>query len=67
MGIEILKICVVYCYKGEVMEEFFVSLKIFVECEFVYEEFLGWIEDIMGVKILDELFDNVCYYLECVF
>lgn len=67
IGIEMLKICVVYCYKGEIIEEFLVSFKVFVECELVYEEMSGWIEDIIGVKSLSDFLENVCYYFECVF
>src|SRR6478609_5739096 len=65
-GIETLKICVAYRYKGEVMEEFPASLKTLAECEPVYEELPGWTEDITGVKTLDELPDNARHYLERV-
>ena len=45
-GIETLKICVAYKYRGEVLEEFPASLKVLAECEPVYEEMPGWTEDI---------------------
>lgn len=63
-GIETLKICVAYRYKGELIEEFPASLKTLAECEPVYEEFPGWTEDITGVKTLDELPANARHYLE---
>ncbi|SDN96848.1 adenylosuccinate synthase [Alkalicoccus daliensis] len=63
-GIETLKICVAYKYKGEVMEEFPASLKVLAECEPVYEEMPGWEEDITGVKSLHELPKNAIYYIE---
>lgn len=63
-GIETLKICVAYRYKGELIEEFPASLKMLAECEPVYEEFAGWTEDITGVKSLDELPANARHYLE---
>ncbi|EKN68696.1 adenylosuccinate synthase [Schinkia azotoformans] len=65
-GIETLKICVAYKYKGEVIEEFPASLKVLAECEPVYEEMPGWTEDITGVKKLDELPENARHYVERV-
>jgi adenylosuccinate synthase len=65
-GIETLKICVAYRYKGEVIEEFPASLKVLAECEPVYEELPGWTEDITGCKSLDELPANARHYLERV-
>lgn len=65
-GIETLKICVAYKYKGEIIEEFPASLKVLAECEPVYEEMPGWTEDITGVKKLDELPENARHYVERV-
>ena len=65
-GIETLKICVAYKYKGEVMEEFPASLKVLAECEPVYEELPGWTEDITGCKTLSELPANARHYLDRV-
>ncbi|MBM7648160.1 adenylosuccinate synthase [Bacillus ectoiniformans] len=65
-GIETLKICVAYRYKGEIMEEFPASLNVLAECEPVYEELPGWTEDITGCKSLSELPDNARHYLERV-
>ncbi|PYZ91772.1 adenylosuccinate synthase [Salipaludibacillus keqinensis] len=63
-GIETLKICVAYKYRGEIMEEFPASLKVLAECEPVYEEVPGWTEDITGVKSLHDLPRNAIYYVE---
>ncbi|MFC7370783.1 adenylosuccinate synthase [Fictibacillus iocasae] len=63
-GIETLKICVAYKYKGEIIREFPASLKTLAECEPVYEEFPGWTEDITGVKELSELPENARHYVE---
>lgn len=63
-GIETLKICVAYKYKGEITREFPASLKVLAECEPIYEELPGWTEDITGVKTLDELPVNARHYLE---
>ncbi len=65
-GIENLKICTAYKYKGEVIDEFPASLKVLAECEPVYEEMPGWTEDITGVKDLGELPPNARHYIERV-
>ncbi|MCA0972293.1 adenylosuccinate synthase [Halobacillus litoralis] len=65
-GIETLKICTSYRYKGEIIDEFPASLKVLAECEPVYEEMPGWTEDITGVKSLDELPANARHYIERV-
>ncbi|WP_010284801.1 adenylosuccinate synthase [Bacillus timonensis] len=65
-GIETLKICVAYRFKGKVMEEFPASLKILSQCEPVYEELPGWTEDITSCKTLDELPENARHYIERV-
>src|SRR5690625_2616238 len=63
-GIETLKICVAYKYKGKVIEEFPANLSVLAECEPVYEELPGWSEDITNVKNLNELPENARHYLE---
>lgn len=65
-GIETVKICVAYRYKGEIIQEFPANLSILSECEPVYEELPGWTEDITGCKTLDELPANARHYLERV-
>ncbi|MFZ0443699.1 MAG: adenylosuccinate synthase [Bacillus sp. (in: firmicutes)] len=65
-GIDTLKICVAYRYKGKVMEEFPASLKVLAECEPVYEELPGWKEDITDCRSLDELPVNARHYVERV-
>ncbi|UOR10792.1 adenylosuccinate synthase [Halobacillus amylolyticus] len=65
-GIENLKICTAYKYKGEIIKEFPASLKELAECEPVYEEMPGWTEDITGAKSLTDLPVNARHYLERV-
>lgn len=65
-GLETVKICVAYRYKGELIDEVPASLKILSECEPVYEELPGWSEDITGCKSLDELPVNARHYVERV-
>lgn len=63
MGLKIIKVCIVYDLNGEIIYYYFVSLKELEVCKFIYEEFFGWDEDIIGVKIFEELLINVQNYL----
>jgi adenylosuccinate synthase len=63
-GIETLKICKAYKYRGEIMEEFPASLKVLAECEPIYEELPGWTEDITGASSLGDLPVNARHYIE---
>lgn len=54
-GLEQVKICTAYRYRGELMTHYPANLRILAECEAVYEELPGWSEDISGVKTLEEL------------
>lgn len=65
-GLETVKICVAYNYKGETITEYPANLNILADCEPVYEELPGWTEDITGCKSLDELPANARHYLERV-
>ncbi|MEH7347619.1 adenylosuccinate synthase [Gottfriedia acidiceleris] len=65
-GLETVKICVAYKFRGETISEFPASLKQLAECEPVYEELPGWTEDITGVKTLNELPVNARHYVERV-
>ncbi|WP_232698030.1 adenylosuccinate synthase [Brevibacillus daliensis] len=63
-GLETLRICTAYKYKGEILEHFPASLKVLAECEPVYEELPGWSEDITGVRNLNDLPENARHYIE---
>lgn len=54
-GLETVKICTAYRYRGELMEHYPANLKILGECEAVYEVLPGWSEDISGAKTLEDL------------
>ena len=54
-GLETIKICTSYKYKGQVCDEFPKEINIFEECEPVYEEVEGWTESTVGLKDLSEL------------
>ncbi len=63
-GMDKLKICTEYRYRGETLTEFPQSLKILAECEAIYEEMPGWQEDITGVNEYDKLPENAKKYVE---
>ncbi|SFR12049.1 adenylosuccinate synthase [Desulfoscipio geothermicus] len=63
-GLETLKICTGYRYKGEIIKEFPASLKTLNECEPVYREYPGWQEDISAISDYDDLPQNAKEYLK---
>lgn len=65
-GLEKIKLCAGYLYRGDLIEEFPASLKVLRECQPVYEEFPGWQEDITGARKLADLPANARRYLERV-
>ncbi|MFD1706068.1 adenylosuccinate synthase [Siminovitchia sediminis] len=65
-GLETVKICTAYDYKGTLIKEYPANLNILKDCKPVYEELPGWTEDITGCKTLDELPANARHYLERV-
>lgn len=54
-GLETVKICTGYKYRGDIITHYPASLKMLAECEAVYEELPGWSEDITGAKTLEDL------------
>lgn len=62
-GLETVKICTGYKYRGEVITTYPASLKMLAECEAVYEELPGWSEDITGAKTLEDLPENTRNYV----
>ncbi|WAA12278.1 adenylosuccinate synthase [Fervidibacillus halotolerans] len=63
-GIDKLKICVAYRYKGKLIDEYPANLNVLSECEPVYEELPGWTEDITKCRTLEELPENARKYIE---
>jgi adenylosuccinate synthase len=63
-GLEELSICTAYDYKGRLMTDFPVSLKVLAECAPVYETLPGWAEDISSIRKFDDLPENTKAYLE---
>jgi adenylosuccinate synthase len=62
-GIETLKICTGYEYKGGMLNDFPASLKVLSECQPVYENLPGWSEDISNIKEINDLPENANNYL----
>jgi adenylosuccinate synthase len=62
-GIQTLKLCTGYRYKGETLTEFPVSLHILEQCKPVYEQLPGWSEDISQIRDFDNLPENAVKYL----
>ncbi|NPV42591.1 MAG: adenylosuccinate synthase [Firmicutes bacterium] len=62
-GLDVVKICTGYKYKGRIINDFPASLKVLGECEPVYEEMAGWNEDITGIRCYDDLPPNAKNYL----
>ncbi|MGG1550930.1 MULTISPECIES: adenylosuccinate synthase [Paenibacillus] len=65
-GLETVKICTGYMYRGELIEHYPASLKAISECEAVYEEMPGWSEDVSEARTLSDLPENARHYVERV-
>ncbi|MFO7930591.1 MAG: adenylosuccinate synthase [Thermodesulfobacteriota bacterium] len=62
-GLDSIKICTEYIYKGKKISHFPTSLSMLEQCEPVYETVPGWKEDISAVRSYGELPENTCKYL----
>ncbi|MFZ5571286.1 MAG: adenylosuccinate synthase [Thermodesulfobacteriota bacterium] len=62
-GLESLKICTGYEYRGTLLSDYPNSLKVLEACKPVYETVPGWSEDISGVRRYEELPDTTRSYL----
>jgi len=63
-GLEKVKICTGYGYRGDIIKDFPANHKVLRECIPVYEELPGWQEDISGCREFSELPYNARRYLE---
>jgi len=63
-GLDSLKICTGYHYKGEILNDFPASLKVLSDCQPVYETLPGWAEDISGIQDINHLPAPVTNYLQ---
>ncbi len=62
-GLESVKICTGYEYRGKTLDDFPASLKVLGECKPVYETLPGWSENISDIRKLEDLPGNVKSYL----
>jgi len=65
-GLEKIKICTAYKYKGKSINEYPASLPVQEGCEPVYEELSGWDEDISLVKDISDLPSNAQRYVRLI-
>jgi len=65
-GLETVKICTGYKFRGEIITHYPASLNMLAECEAVYEEMPGWSEDITTAKTLADLPETTRNYVNRV-
>ena len=65
-GLDELKICTGYEYKGSRLKDFPASLKVLAECTPLYETLPGWSEEISTIRQFDDLPQTTRTYLERV-
>lgn len=63
-GLDELKICTGYSYRGEILKAFPASLKVLAECEPVYETLKGWSEDLTQCDSYDALPEAAKQYIQ---
>ena len=63
-GLDEIKICTSYRYRGRQIDDFPVSLNILGECDPVFETIAGWEEDISGIRRFEDLPVNTRNYLK---
>ncbi len=63
-GLQTIKICTQYNYKGELLEMPPLGADAIEQCEPVYEELPGWSESTQGVRSLDALPENARNYIK---
>lgn len=62
-GLDVVKVCVGYRYKGEMLSHYPDNSQMIADCEPVYEEYPGWQESTYGAKSVDSLPENAKAYL----
>ncbi|HYQ48279.1 MAG TPA: adenylosuccinate synthetase, partial [Thermodesulfovibrionales bacterium] len=54
-GMDTLKICTAYSYRGKILKEMPKELSVFENCIPVYEEVKGWKESTLGIRDFNKL------------
>ncbi|MDM8517706.1 adenylosuccinate synthase [Desulfobacterales bacterium HSG16] len=62
-GLDDIKICTAYEYRGEILKDFPASLDVLAECKPIYETLPGWKEDISNIRTYEQLPDKARAYL----
>ncbi|MGG4397326.1 adenylosuccinate synthase [Paenibacillus thiaminolyticus] len=65
-GLETVKICTAYKYRDQVIEHYPANLNMLAECEAIYEEMPGWMEDISQCKTMEDLPESTRNYVKRV-
>ncbi|MCI0469643.1 MAG: adenylosuccinate synthetase, partial [Nitrospirae bacterium] len=65
-GMDKLKICVGYKYKGKRYEEFPKEIDVLNNCEPIYETVSGWKESTLGIKDFERLPSNAKKYIRTI-
>ena len=63
-GLESVKICTGYEYKGEIISDFPASLDVLADCKPVYETLPGWAEDLSVLRKIEDFPPNAKSYLD---
>lgn len=63
-GLDVIKICTSYKYKGKVYEEFPKEINILEECEPIYENVDGWSISTVGIKDFNKLPEAAKAYIK---
>ncbi|RME63541.1 MAG: adenylosuccinate synthase [Nitrospirae bacterium] len=65
-GLETIKVCYAYRYRGEVLEEFPKDAYVLEECEPLYKEMKGWAKPTSGVRDYESLPSEARAYIEMI-
>ena len=65
-GIDEIKVCTAYEYRGKLLEEFPLESEILSECKPVYTSITGWQEDISGITGYEKLPETVQNYIKLI-
>jgi len=63
-GLDSVKICTGYEYKGEIISDFPASLDVLADCKPVYETLPGWAEDLSVLRKIEDFPPNAKSYLD---
>ncbi len=65
-GLESIKVCHAYRYRGEVLEDFPKEAHVLEECEPVYKELQGWSRPTSGIRQYEDLPPEARAYIEMI-